>query len=158
MFIAYDPSADKAKPSFRQAINAFVAATASVKRRGLKNREEPNDIAINMKWLHERPIIMSHGEKEAEDETSRVIVPAPGGEEGNIPGEVIKLKGPVHGMCRLTADRSRMKRSIREGRIPGYEAVEMPVGSAYTYPVAHKGYYPALLFQSQSLPDIVPVQ
>ncbi|KAL2784629.1 hypothetical protein BJX66DRAFT_343821 [Aspergillus keveii] len=150
MFIAYDPSADKAKRSSRQAINAFVAATASVKRRGLKNREELNDIAINMKWLHERPIIMSHGEKEAEDETTRVIVPAPGGEKGNIPGEVIKVKGPVHGMCRLTADRSRMKRSIREGRIPGYEAVEMPVGSACTYPVAKKGYYPALLFQRQN--------
>ncbi|KAL2841969.1 hypothetical protein BJX68DRAFT_270910 [Aspergillus pseudodeflectus] len=150
MFIAYDPSSDKTKSTSRQAINAFVAATASVKRRGLKNKEEPNEIAIKMKWLHERPIIMTRGEKETEDETIRDLAPAPGGEKGNIAGDGVKVKGPAHGKGRPLADRSRMRRAVRDGRVPGCEAVESPIGSAYTYPVPKKAYYPALLFQRQN--------
>ncbi|KAF3400202.1 hypothetical protein F1880_007987 [Penicillium rolfsii] len=150
MFIAYDPSSNKTKTKPRQTINAFVAATASVKRRGLKNKKYPTEVAVNLEWLHERPIIMHSGENEAEQETFKSLPPVSDGGTGNTSGAEVKVKSMAHAYGRSkTGRRSSIKRVISEGHIPGHKAIERPFHYIFSFPVPKKEYYSALLVQRQ---------
>jgi hypothetical protein len=148
MFISHNLSSEK-KDNTRRMVNAYVAATASVKRRDRKNDavlSGSNEVTVNLNWLHERPIILSYSRKEVDEERKSKVNLGPGHEEQKISGAGIEVKVAFDGKDRPINPRSERKRLVR---CIHSGSIELPISSGFYYPVPKKGYYSSLLFQSQ---------
>ncbi|KAL4879984.1 hypothetical protein BJY04DRAFT_219786 [Aspergillus karnatakaensis] len=146
MFISHDPRSGKARSDARKTINAFVAATASAKRRSQRNNTA-DEVTVSFDWLHEQPIALSRG-RTVEEEDGRDCA-AVGGDMQINPGAGTRAVA----MARSMKPRAEMKRLVRAMKLSlaGCASVEPPIGRGYNYPVPQQKYYPSLLFQRQSL-------
>ncbi|KIA75663.1 hypothetical protein HK57_00596 [Aspergillus ustus] len=146
MFIPYTGPSSEKRPGVRGAINAVVAANASLKRRREREENEATTNSISaasrdeggggtLRWLHDRPHVIVRppqsqvpGDEQEEEEVKRNDTAAGNAEETTLPLEAFYADS-----------------YLWDGSFKWY------LGEGVTYPTPTQPYYPALLFQRQNL-------
>ncbi|KAL2824570.1 hypothetical protein BJY01DRAFT_256445, partial [Aspergillus pseudoustus] len=142
MFIPYTGPSSEKRPGMRGAINAVVAANASLKRRREREESEADANSISasrdreggtLRWLHDRPHVVvrppqSQVPEEEQEEQKHNDTTAENANDTTIPLEAFYEDS-----------------YLWDGSIKWY------LGEGVTYPTPTQPYYPALLFQRQNL-------
>ncbi|KAL2809138.1 hypothetical protein BJX63DRAFT_406690 [Aspergillus granulosus] len=126
MFIPYKGPSEK-DPGVRGAINAVVAANASLKRQRRQeasNRTNSKDTAVDLRWLHDRPLVIIESQKQV-TAGDKLITNTENPEE--------------------TLEAFYGESYLWDGSIKWY------LGDGVRYPTPKQPYYPALMFQRQNL-------
>ncbi|KAL3442976.1 hypothetical protein BJX65DRAFT_285994 [Aspergillus insuetus] len=146
MFIHYTGPSSEKEPGVRGAINAVVAASANLKRQQQRQRRQDaktnnetngtKDEAVGLRWLHDRPLIVSEPQKKQLQVQASAEKASAGARGGDKP---IKKLNPD------SAEEGDEELYLWDGRIQRF------LGDGVSYPTPKKAYYPSLLFQRQNI-------
>jgi hypothetical protein len=140
MFIHYTGPSSEKQAGVRGAINAVVAANASLKRRRRRHdakREDanqgPGDAGDALGWLNDRPLIVLQAQRQDREGTA-------GAREKLIMGTDDESES-------TTTTTIQLQEVLDEEFYLWDGTIQRHLGDGVTYPTPKQPYYPALLFQ-----------
>ncbi|KAJ0414809.1 hypothetical protein BJY00DRAFT_18807 [Aspergillus carlsbadensis] len=140
MFIHYTGPSSEKQAGVRGAINAVVAANASLKRRrrrhdakGVDGDRGPGDAGDALSWLNDRPLIVLQAQGQE-------------GAEGPA-GAREKLIMATGGSSQSSLGPETTQEALDEEFYLWEGTIQRSLGDGVTYPTPKQPYYPALLFQ-----------
>ncbi|KAL3496117.1 hypothetical protein BJX62DRAFT_134749 [Aspergillus germanicus] len=147
MFIHYTGPSSEKQAGVRGAINAAIAANASLKRRRRRHdakREDgnqgPGDAGDALGWLNDRPLIVLQPQRQDRE-----------GAAGAREKLITETDDENEGKTTTTPATTHLQGVVDEEFYLWDGTIQRHLGDGVTYPTPKEPYYPALLFQRQNL-------
>jgi hypothetical protein len=143
MFIHYTGPSSEKQAGVRGAINAVVAANASLKRRRRRHdakrddgKQGPGDAGDALGWLNDRPLIVLQAQRQDRE-----------GAAGAREKLITETENENQGTTTETPATAHLQEDADEEFYLWDGTIQRHLGDGVTYPTPKQPYYPALLFQ-----------